>query len=44
MRLRTRPPLLTYLLTCLLSCEPLALPRPGESRVELTPILGILAS
>ena len=30
--------------SCLLSCEPLALPWPGETRVEMTPILVILAS
>ena len=30
--------------SCLLSCEPLALPWPGEPRVEMTPILVILAS
>ena len=30
--------------SCLLSCEPLALPWPGESRVGMTPILVILAS
>ena len=30
--------------SCLLSCEPLALPWPGEPRVGLTPILVILAS
>ena len=29
---------------CLLSCEPLALPWPGESPVGMTPILVILAS
>ena len=30
--------------SCLLSCEPLALPWPGEPRVGMTPILVILAS
>ena len=30
--------------SCLLSCEPLALPRPGEPRVGMTPILVILES
>ena len=30
--------------SCLLSCEPLALPWPGEPRVRMTPILVILAS
>ena len=30
--------------SCLLSCEPLALPWPGEPRVEMTPILVILQS
>ena len=30
--------------SCLLSCEPLALPWPGEPRVGITPILVILAS
>ena len=30
--------------SCLLSCEPLDLPWPGEPRVEKTPILVILAS
>ena len=30
--------------SCLLSCEPLALPWPGESCVGMTPILVILAS
>ena len=29
---------------CLLSCEPLALPWPGESPVVMTPVLVILAS
>ena len=29
---------------CLLSCEPLALPWPGEPRVGKTPVLVILAS
>ena len=30
--------------SCLLTCEPLALPRPGYLRVGMTPILVILAS
>ena len=30
--------------SCLLSCEPLALPCPGEPRVRMVPILGISAS
>ena len=30
--------------SCLLSCEPLALPWPGEPRLRMTPILVILAS
>ena len=30
--------------SCLLPCEPLALPWPSEPRVEMTPILVILAS
>ena len=30
--------------SCLLPCEPLALPWPGEPRVGMTPILVILAS
>ena len=30
--------------SCLLSCEPLALPWPGDPRVGMTPILVILAS
>ena len=30
--------------SCPLSCGPLALPWPGEPRVEMTPILVILAS
>ena len=30
--------------SCLLSCEPLALPWPGRSRVGMTPILVTLAS
>ena len=30
--------------SCLLSCEPLALPWPGEPRVKMVPILVILAS
>ena len=30
--------------SCLLPCKPLALPWPGEPRVEMTPILVILAS
>ena len=30
--------------SCFLSCEPLALPWPGEPRVGMTPILVILAS
>ena len=30
--------------SCLLTCEPLALPWPGEPRVGLTPIFVILAS
>ena len=30
--------------SCLLSCEPLAVPWPGEPRVGMTPILVILAS
>ena len=30
--------------SCLLTCEPLALPWPGEPRVGMTPILVILAS
>ena len=30
--------------SCLLSCEPFTLPRPGEPRVGMTPILVILAS
>ena len=30
--------------SCLLSCEPLALPWPGEPRVGMTPIVVILAS
>ena len=30
--------------SCLLTCEPLALPWPGEPRVGMTPILVILAA
>ena len=30
--------------SCLLTCEPLALPWPGEPRVEMRPISVILAS
>ena len=30
--------------SCLLTCEPLALPWPGEPRVGMTPILVTLAS